>query len=313
MENTIDKISYKLDSIYKKALSDAYSVQTWPGHFLAKKVETEISLKYILKEKVKKYSCLEVGCGNAFQSFLLAEFAGKFIATDLFTENNLSHTVGMGKAMGLSKALNKKNVAFVSCSSTILPFEDNSFDFVFSSSALEHIEDKSAALKEIKRVLKPGGYAIIIVPTHMPSLYAFIHVYLYFIARVGNILLHKHNGLPQDQEKSVTNKHSLFSRFAKNHPSFPVPEPHGSYNNVFDELFFQMPFNWKRFLRKNGFKIEDSFAICLFPWLLIEPFSTLAAARIYSVTKNINIKLSSINALQYISYLIGMVAIKEEI
>jgi phosphoethanolamine N-methyltransferase len=38
-----------------------------------------------------------------------------------------------------------------------LPFEDRSFDIVFSKDSLIHIEDKSALYKEVLRVLKPGG------------------------------------------------------------------------------------------------------------------------------------------------------------
>lgn len=38
-----------------------------------------------------------------------------------------------------------------------LPFEDNTFDIVASHEVFEHIEDVPAAVREIKRVLKPGG------------------------------------------------------------------------------------------------------------------------------------------------------------
>ncbi len=47
---------------------------------------------------------------------------------------------------------------------TCLSFNDNSFDVVYASHVLEHIKNDSAALLEIKRVLKPNGFAIIPVP-----------------------------------------------------------------------------------------------------------------------------------------------------
>jgi SAM-dependent methyltransferase len=45
-----------------------------------------------------------------------------------------------------------------------LPFEDNTFDFVFSKSVLEHVVNTDNFLKEALRVLKPGGVAVILTP-----------------------------------------------------------------------------------------------------------------------------------------------------
>lgn len=45
-----------------------------------------------------------------------------------------------------------------------LPFENNRYDIVFASHVLEHIRDDLTALKEISRILKPGGFAILPVP-----------------------------------------------------------------------------------------------------------------------------------------------------
>jgi len=45
-----------------------------------------------------------------------------------------------------------------------LPFENNSYDFVFASHVLEHIKNDAQALSEISRILSPDGIAIIPVP-----------------------------------------------------------------------------------------------------------------------------------------------------
>lgn len=42
--------------------------------------------------------------------------------------------------------------------------EDNTYDLIICSHVLEHVEDDSAALKELYRVLKKGGEALILVP-----------------------------------------------------------------------------------------------------------------------------------------------------
>ena len=48
-----------------------------------------------------------------------------------------------------------------------LPFEDNEFDLVFCNHVLEHIEDDLKAMKELFRVMKPGGMGIFQVPQEL--------------------------------------------------------------------------------------------------------------------------------------------------
>ena len=109
-----------------------------------------------------------------------------------------------------------------------------------------------------------------------------------------------------DRDKKV----SLWKRFFKNHPSFPLPEPHGEYKNIFDELKSQFPRVWLNMVRDEGFRIIKTMPLCLFPWVLIEPFSTRFASRIYSTSKKFNMSLRNVRYLQYIGYLIAIFAKK---
>ncbi|MDC6390199.1 methyltransferase domain-containing protein [Maribacter sp. PR1] len=45
-----------------------------------------------------------------------------------------------------------------------LPFKDNSFDVILCNHVLEHIPDDTQAMKELYRVLKPGGWGIFQIP-----------------------------------------------------------------------------------------------------------------------------------------------------
>ena len=48
-----------------------------------------------------------------------------------------------------------------------MPFESNAFDVVICSHVLEHVPDDFQAMRELQRVLKPGGTALLLVPLAM--------------------------------------------------------------------------------------------------------------------------------------------------
>ena len=50
-----------------------------------------------------------------------------------------------------------------------IPFNENTFDVLICNHVMEHIDDEPKALKEILRVLKPGGWAILQVPINLTS------------------------------------------------------------------------------------------------------------------------------------------------
>jgi SAM-dependent methyltransferase len=45
-----------------------------------------------------------------------------------------------------------------------LPFDDDRFDLILATDVIEHVDDDARAVSEIRRVLAPGGYAIVTVP-----------------------------------------------------------------------------------------------------------------------------------------------------
>jgi hypothetical protein len=47
---------------------------------------------------------------------------------------------------------------------TRMPFPDGSFDAVMAIDVLEHVAEEAAAMREVRRVLRPGGWALLRVP-----------------------------------------------------------------------------------------------------------------------------------------------------
>ena len=60
----------------------------------------------------------------------------------------------------MSNSIDCKNVEKIICNAAALKFEDQSIDIVCCVSALEHMFEWEKVLKEIYRVLKPGGRAV---------------------------------------------------------------------------------------------------------------------------------------------------------
>lgn len=65
------------------------------------------------------------------------------------------------------RAINKKipDGHFEIADASNLPFKDNFFEAIFCLEVLEHVDNPSSVLAEIKRVLKDEGYGVILVPT----------------------------------------------------------------------------------------------------------------------------------------------------
>jgi len=296
-----------IDEVYSQSVQNAKDLEPWEGYYLTRKTMLEVlaSRFNFNKDSVG----LEIGCGTAFQSILLAKFSKTIFATDLFYENKETHSLGMNIANQLIHRLEIDNLKLISSSGALLPFKGNDFDFVFSSSVLEHVEDKPGALKEMYRVLKSGGRLILILPTHMPSIYAFPHMLLYVIGWGIKRLNNRHKdstALSRGTEKAAA------KRFLDNHPSFPLPEPHGAYKNIFSEMIRQFPGRWRDLIKRAGFDIVDTFPTCILPWLLIEPFSTGFAARIYARTEGLHKKIARKKFLINIAYLAAFVAVKKK-
>ncbi|TAI46803.1 class I SAM-dependent methyltransferase [Flagellimonas allohymeniacidonis] len=54
-----------------------------------------------------------------------------------------------------------------------LPFEDNSYDVILCNHVLEHIPDDTTAMRELYRVLKPGGWGIFQIPQDLSRAFTF--------------------------------------------------------------------------------------------------------------------------------------------
>jgi len=93
-------------------------------------------------------------------------------------------------------AQNRRDIPLIQFDLVNCPLPDKSVDVVIALNVLEHIQDDIAALKQIYRILKPGGYAIIEVPANQ-ELYDFYdeqlkHFRRYNLRDLCNMALNSH-------------------------------------------------------------------------------------------------------------------------
>lgn len=98
---------------------------------------------------------LDLGCGAGHVSFQVAPLVGDVVAYDLSAQ-----MLAVVDKAAAERGLN--NVRTVHGAAESLPFADGEFDFVFSRYSAHHWSDLAVALRDVRRVLKPGGVAAFI-------------------------------------------------------------------------------------------------------------------------------------------------------
>ncbi len=96
---------------------------------------------------------LEIGVGIGSHAQLLAENAKSFLGIDI-TDYAVNSVKKRFEVFNLPGKIIKMDAE-------TLAFEDNSFDFIWSWGVIHHSSNTEKILKEIKRVLRPGGEAVI--------------------------------------------------------------------------------------------------------------------------------------------------------
>ena len=96
---------------------------------------------------------LDLGCGAGFDAFIAAALVGpegRVVGIDLSSE--MLAVAEAGRAQ-----MGRDHMAFCEDAAEALPFPDASFDVALSNGVLSLVPDKPAALREVFRVLRPGG------------------------------------------------------------------------------------------------------------------------------------------------------------
>ena len=100
---------------------------------------------------------VELGCGGGQGSVGTADLGADPVVGVDFSAKQLRHARHLRDFYGV-------DATFVQGDVTDLPFADDRFDLASSETVLQMIEDLDAALREARRVLRPGGVFVVSVP-----------------------------------------------------------------------------------------------------------------------------------------------------
>lgn len=107
---------------------------------------------------------LDVGCGRGFYLHVLTEF--DFVREIQGVDVNRTYLELARRSQTDPRVRVQEAVI------EALPFADETFDFAICSEVLEHLRDDLAGLRELHRVLRPGGTLMVSVPDrHFPFLW----------------------------------------------------------------------------------------------------------------------------------------------
>lgn len=229
-----------------KAVHNARQLETWPFYYKYRFAEITEAIR---RAGIKKIEiALDLGCGNSFSSMLLSLVAGKVVAADLPVEDAATHSLGISTAKTFQEKV-QGSALLVGAEAQKLPFKKDSFDAVSCFYVLQYIKNKRSVLREIHRLLKPGGILMLLVPNATERIYTipryYIHAFKWAFSRSA---LQKGKAVyATTQRKSVL-----------------LPPPHGNYENSFEEFIAHGKKIWLRLICEF-FEIKSIYAGMAYP------------------------------------------------
>lgn len=188
---------------------------------------------------------LDIGCGGGIYTMLCASKAFTTIGIDIS-----KIAVKTSKTWASSEDLSKRT-DFVVCNAELLPFKAECFDLVLSSEVIEHLDNPRAGIREIARVVKNAGRAVLTVP-NLPSYYWTRRRIGYDLLRLikkrkRNEQTERHTSFPFWRTNSLLKETNLTILSEKSTNILPVPfsllsnpSIHCSFTNLSEQVDSQL-------------------------------------------------------------------------
>ncbi len=230
LENVINncKLVMKNDyDYYAKDRHDKLLAGLMPSHRFVEKPMMKDMIEDLSNKKV-----LMLGCGTGEESIFLKAFGAK--------EEDLIGIDLSKKSIELAKK-SYPNITFIVGDMSKLPFEDNFFDYIYSSLAIHYSPNPEIVYKEVYRVLKPNG----------KFLFSLVHPIRWasFEKEIDGSLYRLIGCSVDDKESTVFGSYNTFKEHTHTHFSWGINETLSFYVG-------SPSFHFK-LLRKSGFEVLD--------------------------------------------------------
>jgi SAM-dependent methyltransferase len=201
-----------------------------------------LEIEQLLPSFPARARILEFGAGTGEQARFLADHGFDVVAIDLANSNYAGHRV----------------FPVVDYDGRQIPLPDRSVDVIFSSNVLEHVENFEEISAEFRRILKPDGFAVHVLPTAGWRFWTFVTEMAASVAAIGALpfdVAHPPEGFSRGKVV-VRDLRRVASGF--------VPRGHGTSAEGLTELWtFSSP-AWLRRFKRHGFDVLEHRPIGLF-------------------------------------------------
>ncbi len=282
-----DEFEKRFLEIRREVESKLSASELWPHYFEIRHLDF-----LALYRSVPLTGCariLEIGCGIGYWTAFLSKLADEVVAVDLVNADRDTHSPGLRIADDFVKSLGIDNVTLCGASAEQLPFADKSFDLVISNHVLEHVPDRSRAVREMHRVLSPGGRNVCVVPTRIDRLVTlpWYHAYLAkrAVVHIGRWLSGSRPPASPPGTGGSTSGLSMLDEW-------PWPPTHGAFRNYLDELRSWSCVRWRRLVTGDGeHQLLSQSSTMLIPFPLIDILSRSIAVFLHRRSLNAQVFL----------------------
>ncbi len=136
----------------KHSFSSATS--TYDEHAVLQREIADRLLQHVAFTKINPKRILDIGCGTGYFTRLLCQQFKKSEVTGLDLSENMVKTTQAAHRLRLPWHGRRQHVVSDGCQ---LPFANASFDLVTSNLAMQWVPDPTLMMREMRRVLAPGG------------------------------------------------------------------------------------------------------------------------------------------------------------